>query len=321
MQPLARTMKDSFKNCNFSNKYLVFPIMLSGTLLLIFGLLFAQQTTAADTCWRDTPCTGPAQPSFPGTWETNNFSPSTRIVRPVSNQTIERATIYDFGKEVGGIVTARFKATGSGDLYMAFSEAKNWTGRYSDDSNGAFNTDGQGHADGALLIQVDNTDSTQFQTYTVPDAQMRGGFRYLTLYRSEGFTFTLDSVDISCELSFQPEWSNLRAYGGYFNSNDELLNKIWYAGAYTLQTNAVPRNTGRVFPIIGTGWSNNADLSLGAPGPTVYVDGSKRDRTVWAGDLAIAVPSILTSLGDVKGVRNTLQVMYNDQVSVFDVYD
>ena len=60
---------------------------------------------------------------------------------------------------------------------------------------------------------------------------------------------------------------------------------------------------------------NNQDLDLGTTDPTIYVDGSKRDRTVWAGDLAIAVPSILISTGDADGVRSTLEVLYNDQVS------
>lgn len=45
------------------------------------------------------------------------------------------------------------------------------------------------------------------------------------------------------------------------------------------------------------------------------VDGSKRDRTVWAGDLAIALPSIFVSTGDDDGVKNGLEVLYNDQVS------
>ncbi|PBP22213.1 bacterial alpha-L-rhamnosidase domain protein [Diplocarpon rosae] len=102
---------------------------------------------------------------------------------------------------------------------------------------------------------------------------------------------------------------------GYFSCSDPLLTKIWYSGAYTLQTNAVPPSTGRHFPILGSGWSNELDLSAGTTGGTVYVDGSKRDRTVWPGDLAIAVPSILVSTGDWEGVANTLQILYNEQTS------
>jgi hypothetical protein len=147
----------------------------------------------------------------------------------------------------------------------------------------------------------------------MPDSKMRGGFRYLTLFSSGNVQIQL--LYITCEISFAPAWSNLRAYGGYFDSSDSLLNKIWYSGAYTLQTNAIPPSSGRAFPIIGNGWSNDAQLNLGTTDPTIYVDGSKRDRTVWAGDLAIAIPSILVSTGDADGVRNTLQVLLNDQVS------
>jgi hypothetical protein len=210
-------------------------------------------------------------------------------------------------------MTQTYTASGNGTLNLAFSEAKDWIGRFSDDSNGAFNTDGQGHADGSLLVNIDANISNA--SFTVPDSEMRGGFRYLSLFTGNNGV-EIQIRNITCELSYQPAWSNLRAYGGFFNSSDDLLNRIWYAGAYTLQTNAIPPSSGRVFPIIGSGWQNDADLNFGnANGSTIYVDGSKRDRTVWAGDLTIAVPSILVSTGDLDGVRNTLHVLYNAQVN------
>ena len=112
------------------------------------------------------------------------------------------------------------------------------------------------------------------------------------------------------EIGFQPTWSNLRAYQGYFHSNDEELNKIWYSGAYTLQTNAVPINTGRQIPALKVGWANNGTLSNGT---TVIVDGAKRDRAVWPGDMGIAVPSTFVSIGDLESVKNALQTMYDHQ--------
>lgn len=289
------------------------------------GVVAAPADPAKSSCWRNTTCTGPRQASFPGAWEVNNFSPASRTVSPVSilqpdgsyltDYPIEvelagngSLFVFDFGKEVGGIVTVTYSATGAGNLGLAFSEAKNWTGRFSDDSNGA--VDSKNHADGALSVCINTTDET---SYTMPDARMRGGFRYLTLF-SDG-DVKIEVLDITCEISFAPAWSNLRAYGGYFDSSDPLLNKIWYSGAYTLQTNAIPPSSGRAFPIIGSGWMNDAELNIGTTDATIYVDGSKRDRTVWAGDLAIAVPSILVSTGDAEGVKNTLQVLLNDQAS------
>ena len=56
---------------------------------------------------------------------------------------------------------------------------------------------------------------------------------------------------------------------------------------------------------------NNATLG---PGDTIIVDGAKRDRAVWPGDMGIAVPAAFVSIGDLESVKNGLQVMYNTQV-------
>ena len=305
--------------------------MLLLALLATATATFSQvPLVASQSCWRDTACTGPTTASFPGTWDQYNFAPASRTVSPVRilsypdnaylrdwpGQAVLQGNgsvlIFDFGKEVGGIVHVTYSAKGIGQLGLAFTEARNWTGEWSDSSNGSFNPDG------ALYGTVTTTTAAN---YTMPDDKMRGGFRYLTLFSvadttggGNGATFEIDLFDIQVELSFQPAWSNLRAYAGYFSCNDDLLNKIWYAGAYTLQTNAIPPTSGRAFPILGSGWENNEDLNLGTSGSTIYVDGSKRDRTAWPGDLGIAVPSILVSTGDDAGIKNTLQVLFNDQV-------
>ena len=85
----------------------------------------------------------------------------------------------------------------------------------------------------------------------------------MTLFLTTNGTTTVSFSEISLAIGFQPTWSNLRAYQGYFHSNDELLNRIWYSGAYTLQTNSVPVNTGRhvPFPPLG-GWANDGLLGM-----------------------------------------------------------
>ncbi|PSK56698.1 hypothetical protein B9Z65_6322 [Elsinoe australis] len=214
------------------------------------------------------------------------------------------ALVFDFGIEVGGILTVTYTATGEGAMGMAFTEGKNWIGLYSDSSNGKFQA-----GDGALY---QNFSSAGQYTYQMPDKLMRGGFRYLTL-----FLLTTDSSasisfdDISLEISFEPTWSNLRAYQGYFHSSDELLNRIWYAGAYTLQTNNAPPNTGRWVPTLAKGWANNGTMG---PGETIIMDGAKRDRAVWPGDMGVAVPSLFYSIGgELDSIRNALQVMFDYQ--------
>lgn len=286
----------------------------------------------AQSCWRDTTCTGPTDAAFPGPWQENIYSPSSRTVSPASVLSLANASVistypgaksiqgnasalvFDFGKEVGGIATVEYSATGSGKLGLAFTEAKNWIGLASDSSNGAFarGYGDQACDDGAIYSSFAGSGN---YSYTVDDIHLRGGFRYLTLFLLTNSSSAILSInDVSLEIGFQPTWSDLKAYQGYFHSNDEELNKIWYSGAYTLQTNAVPVNTGRQIPALNSSWANNGTLSNGT---TVIVDGAKRDRAVWPGDMGIAVPSTFVSIGSpaLDSVQNALQTMYDHQNS------
>ncbi|TKA55656.1 hypothetical protein B0A49_11958 [Cryomyces minteri] len=70
--------------------------------------------------------------------------------------------IFGFGKEVGGIITVNYSASGSGSLGLAFTEAKNWTGTWSDSSNGGSGPDGalafkNSHVDGSIHPGIGNS--------------------------------------------------------------------------------------------------------------------------------------------------------------------
>jgi hypothetical protein len=175
---------------------------------------------------------------------------------------------YDFSKEVGDIVSFSFSSSSTGKLGLAFTEARNYIGEWSNSSNGNFSG-----PDGALYTEL----GTGMTTCTIPENKLRGGFRYLTLFLLTNSTASVTLMDVSVFLDFQPTWPNLRAYQGYFYSSDDLLNRIWYAGAYTLQSNAIPTHTGRQVPFVGVGWDYNGTVG---PGDTVIVDGAKRDRAV-----------------------------------------
>ena len=288
-------------------------------LYLLLQLVYISLASAQ--CWRNVTCNGPKTPAFLGPWTSNIYAPETRTVSPKSvlswpglNPGKYPDTVllkgngsvvtYDLGKEVGGIVRLSYASKGTGSLGLAFTEAKNFVGEWSDTSNGKF----QG-PDGAIYSNFSGGDVN----YTMPDEVLRGGFRYLTVFMTTNETKASAAIkDVSCELDFMPTWSNLQAYQGYFHSNDKLLNRIWYAGAYTLQSNCVPTNTGRQVPFLTNGWANNATLG---PGDTIIVDGAKRDRAVWPGDMGVAVPSTFVSLGDLESVKNALQVMYDYQVN------
>ncbi|KAK7536990.1 putative alpha-L-rhamnosidase B [Phyllosticta citribraziliensis] len=292
----------------------------------LFVLPSSLLTVAAEgKCWRDTVCTGPSTSAFPGEWDSYIYAPSSRTVSPKSILSLKggdvisgypgpvilsgdtSALVFDFGIEVGGIVSLEFTSSGGskGALGLAFTEAKNYIGKVSDSSNGNFT-----FGDGAIYA---NFSAAGEHSYVMPDAKLRGGFRYLTLFLNDediaaGVNVNVGSIEL--EIGFQPTWSNLRAYSGYFKSSDELLNRIWYAGAYTLQTNSAPVNTGRQFPLISSGWSNDGILGNGS---TIILDGAKRDRTVWPGDMGVAVPAVAVSTGEMESVKWALQVMYDHQ--------
>ncbi|KAF2669918.1 putative alpha-L-rhamnosidase B [Microthyrium microscopicum] len=299
---------------------------------LLLGLIVLKgQVSAQDRrCWRDTKCTGPAARSFEGPWSSNIYAPKSRTVPPqrvldtkgkvVSSSFSSSAAslkgngstiVLDYGIEVGGIVQLEFTASGNTSIGLAFSESRNWIGQWSDSSNGRFRG-----PDGAIYADVTGA-STK---WTMPDKSHRGGFRYLTLFLKDpdNNNTSVKFSAVNVEIGFQPTWSDLTAYQGYFHSSDDQLNKIWYAGAYTLQTNCVPTKTGRYVPMLARGWANNATLG---PGDTIIVDGAKRDRAVWPGDMGIAVPSSFFSTGDLDSVKNALQVMFDTQMKDGALYE
>ncbi|KAF9874769.1 glycoside hydrolase family 78 protein [Colletotrichum karsti] len=303
---------------------------------LLVGLVLIADTLAS-TCWRNATCTHPTEASFPGPWDANIYAPDSRTARPKSVLSLSTgnvisefpgtstlkgngsALVFDFGVLVGGITTVNYTLTGDAPvvLGLAWTEAKNWIGEYSDNSNGNYRGPNQTliSVDGALFHNITTPGEG---SYTVPFPQLRGGFRYLTLYLMTNSTSnstttpSLSIDDISLEIVFQPTWSNLRAYQGYFHSSSDLLNKIWYSGAYTLQTNAAPPETGRVLTeaVWNGSWFNDAWLGVGS---SLLLDGAKRDRWIWPGDMGVAVPSAFVSTGDLESAKNAIQTMFNFQ--------
>ncbi|WP_371600827.1 trehalase family glycosidase [Streptomyces sp. NBC_00564] len=255
-----------------------------------------------------------------------NYSPTSRTVKPtavyrtsgsVANPTnvlsgqstrisgSQSAITLDFGKEVGGVTSLSFGSTSdSGQrVGLAFSESSLYVGNNSDRSSGR---DGE---DGALYGSAPANGS-----YTVPTAQQRGGFRYLTVFLdTSGW---VDLKGVSLNFTAAPGKSNPADYANYFHSSDDLLNRIWFAGAYTVQLNTIASNQGRAWPPPSSAWDNSATVGVG---DSVLVDGAKRDRTVWPGDLGIAVPTQYASTNDLVSTRNALTTMYNAQSSAGEI--
>ncbi|MET7477322.1 alpha-L-rhamnosidase [Streptomyces sp. NPDC005648] len=249
-----------------------------------------------------------------------NYSPTSRTVKPtavyatsgsvanpqnvLSGQPTRisgsgSSVTLDFGKEVGGLATLSFGGTSdSGQrVGLAFSESSLYVGANSDLSSG------RGGEDGALHTAV-----TAGGTYTMPTARLRGGFRYLTVFLDTSGWVDLSGV--SLDFTAAPGKSDPADYANYFHSSDDLLNRIWYAGAYTVQLDTIASDQGRAWPPPASEWDNGATVGVG---DSVLVDGAKRDRTVWPGDLGIAVPTQYAYSGDLTSTRNALTTMYDAQ--------
>ncbi|KAF8209055.1 glycoside hydrolase family 78 protein [Mycena galopus ATCC 62051] len=266
----------------------------------------------------------------PGPWDAFNFAPKSKtvyaaaireqegtvshasnLVNNVGSATLTGQGTYvtlDFGVEVGGLISLNFDSVApTSSIALSFTESPSFIRpTASDDSSfPSANTT----YDGVLAVPA----PLETGYWVQPAFALRGGFRFLTLVSTAAAPVTISNV--SCAISFMPHVDDLRAYTGYFTAPDpgfhdpNFLTKIWMAGAYTVQTNTVAVNTGRQVPFESAGhWANNATLGIASP---IIVDGAKRDRAVWPGDMGIAVPTQFVSTNDLTPTRNALGTMFS----------
>ncbi|MFB4309262.1 alpha-L-rhamnosidase C-terminal domain-containing protein [Actinomadura sp. GTD37] len=233
--------------------------------------------------------------------------------------------IVDFGKEVAGHLKVRVKgASGDPKLRACFSESVRYMA-LTPDAN-----DGQGKiAPGCDTANIWNgfpgqpytadTDSHALPLDgaslpgTVRDKELRGGFRYATLFLDGPGTVDIDAV--SLDFTAAPDQRDLDGYRGNFLSSDNLLNKVWYAGAYTVQVNTGASGTAKKWPY-EPGEGDHADdpVPHADPKTSVIFDGGKRDRIVWQGDLAVQVPVAYLSTYDRGAIDNSLSSLAAQQL-------
>ena len=163
---------------------------------------------------------------------------------------------------------------------------------------------------------------------------IRGGFRFLSIRlpkdpkEDKGFwdTSSKESLtdtskrDPNATVSLTELWVNCtafpsnpnpRAYTGYFSSSSTVLNRVWYAGAYTLQLSTIVPTEGGAsidYNSIVDGnkspvdsWHSNFTISNGT---AVTTDGAKRDRMVWPGDGWSTGPTMVLLTG-ILGIKFT----------------
>ena len=185
------------------------------------------------------------------------------------------ALILDLGVNVGGYVEVGVSGSNGRPIRLGYSEFLDYL-TPKGDTSGDFS-----------FGQSDNPDSrTDLFRVTSPaefrSPGIRGAQRFISLQIEGAGSAAIDYVRVRTEhLRAGP-----RQYSGYFLSNDRRLNRIWYASAYTFALDTF------------------RDLRPGyAFSRPVVTDGAKRDRMIWAGDLALenlvgnyslaAAPSVL----------------------------
>jgi hypothetical protein len=257
------------------------------------------------------------------------LTPRSRILRPASvyniNGTVsnaeqlttgttaattfvgQSAVTYDFGKNVAGLVSFNVSdVSGQNDyIGISFTESSLWIS-----SEGCDATADAG-IDEALWWAVQPG-----MQYAAEKQYQRGGFRYLNVYHNSTDNVTL--ADLHVYYTAVPHYTDEQlAEGvqtGFFHCEDDQINRVWYAGAYTNELCTIDPTAGNSLIYLGEvnstsniteplPWYNNYTISNGT---AVLVDGGKRDRLVWPGDILISQPGIFVSTYDMEMLRDSL---------------
>ncbi|KAI5257362.1 Six-hairpin glycosidase [Aureobasidium subglaciale] len=218
------------------------------------------------------------------------------------------AVTYDYTKNIGGLVSFVVSGSSDNDQYIgiSFTESSLW-----------ISPDG---SDATQDIGIDETlwfKITGPGNYSVEPLHERGGFRYLNVYHNTTGNVTLSHLQTYFTAMPHFPDDGIGEYTGYFHSNDEKLNRVWYAGAYTDQLCTIPSTSGNSLvdldatdPNIPTVWWSNSTLTNGS---SAFTDGPKRDKLIWPGDFAISVPGVFLSTDDAITVKLSLQQLFASQ--------
>lgn len=191
--------------------------------------------------------------------------------------------------------------TSAGNAFgLAFTESSTFVGVASDNSTL------YSHLDGIVYIPI--------RSAAIPAEFNRGSFRYLTVTLSPAFkqgdVVTFQSPSLHFTAAPDQADDQLRVYSGNFSCSDTSLEQIWYAGAYTAQLCTIGANTSvnHLYAVQTVGWANNATATPFGDDDVLLIDGAKRDRNPWSGDVSISLRTALVSQNhnNLIGIRNTL---------------
>jgi hypothetical protein len=129
---------------------------------------------------------------------------------------------YDYGKNIAGVVSITAGTSSSPDalIGLTYTESSLWINGQASDATA------DAGLDEVLWLPVGKGPGT----YTLERYHERGAFRYLSLV-SNSSRASIEVTSVVTNFTAAPV-QDLREYKGYFHCNDELLNRIWYAGKF-----------------------------------------------------------------------------------------
>jgi hypothetical protein len=200
--------------------------------------------------------------------------------------------ILDFGREVSG----QLRLQGRGTVRLLFSEGAIF--RETGDSTGS--GDGGSFDPSAATRPDPPTRLTLSPDSLAAPSKQRGGFRYVSVSDGGGDAGTSELV--GAELQFDAHTFDPEALPGAFRSTDAELDRAYWCGVYTASLCVVQSGLGAAAE----------NTPLGAA-PELVVDGAKRDRLLWAGDLVVTDRTLETVSGDFAPVTDTLRTFAHSQ--------
>jgi hypothetical protein len=128
---------------------------------------------------------------------------------------------FDYGKNIAGVVSVTVGTSSSPDaqIGLTYTESSLWINGQASDATA------DAGLDEVLRLPVGKGPGT----YTVGRYHERGAFRYLSLVSNCNASIEVTSVETNFTAA---PVQDLRAYKRYFHCNDDLLNRIWYAGKF-----------------------------------------------------------------------------------------
>lgn len=180
--------------------------------------------------------------------------------------------VLDLGVDTGGIVEATVVAGSGAKVRLAYSEARKFLTPIGDTQQNSLGGNDEPYA--------------RFDTFTGSPGKFaspatRGGQRWVSVSLDGPGTVTLSDIRVRVQ-HLRPSVDD---YEGHFVSSSDIVNRAWYAAAYTFDASTT--------------------------GDTMVVqDGAKRDRLVFAGDLGIAeLVGLNTVRQGSRVIRNSLQLL------------